>query len=103
MMAKKVKKRADGDMKEAFQVFDVDGNSIITVDDILALFAKLGQDLGRQDIESLVADAGLESRNAITYDGTGIKICRKKNGFTLHLIYLLYKSTIQKIKKFKDS
>lgn len=47
----------DGDVAEAFQHFDLDGDGFITAEDVLRVLTELGQELDLQAAEDIVAEA----------------------------------------------
>ena len=70
MMARKMKDSdPEEEMKEAFKVFDRDGNGYITVPKLRHVMQNLGENLTDEDIEEMIREADDDGDGVVNYSG----------------------------------
>ena len=71
MMAKKGKTRdMEEEIKEAFRVFDKDGNGFISKDELKHVMQSLGENLTSEEVEEMIREADIDGDGQVNYDGT---------------------------------
>ena len=69
MMARKMQDRdSEEDIKEAFRVFDKEGNGFITASELRHVLSNLGETLTEKQVEEILADADVDGDGQINYD-----------------------------------
>lgn len=56
-------------MKEAFAVFDRDGDHTVSVSEISKVMKALGEDLSEETLQMMLASVDLDNSGAIDFDG----------------------------------
>ena len=56
------------EMLEAFQVFDADGNGMISADELRQIMANLGEKLTQEEVEDMVKEADIDGDGQINYE-----------------------------------
>ena len=70
MMAKKMKSAdADEEIREAFRVFDKDGNGFISAAELRHVMTNLGEKLTDEEVEEMIREADLDGDGQVNYDG----------------------------------
>ena len=70
MMAKKGKTRdMEEEIKEAFRVFDKDGNGFISKDELKHVMQSLGENLTSEEVEEMIREADIDGDGQVNYDG----------------------------------
>ena len=71
MMAKKMKSTdTEDEMKEAFKVFDKDGDGFISAAELRHVMANLGEKLTDDEVEEMIREADLDGDGKVDYPGT---------------------------------
>ena len=70
MMARKMKD-SDGEeeLKEAFRVFDKDGNELISSAELRHVMTNLGEKLTDEEVEEMIREADLDGDGQVNYEG----------------------------------
>ncbi|CAB4064407.1 CALM [Lepeophtheirus salmonis] len=69
MMSKKyVELNAEDEIREAFKVFDSDGNGYITRRELKIVMMNMGEKLSDEEIESIIDDSDLDNDGQINYE-----------------------------------
>ncbi|EEB09679.1 calmodulin Cam1 [Schizosaccharomyces japonicus yFS275] len=69
MMARKMKDTDDEEeVREAFKVFDKDGNGYITVDELTHVLTSLGERLSHEEVADMVREADADGDGVINYE-----------------------------------
>lgn len=71
MMAKKQQDGGDQeeDLREAFKVFDKDGNGQISQSELKQVMLSLGENLTEDEIEEMVLEADIDGDGQVNYEG----------------------------------
>ena len=56
------------EFKEAFALFDVDGDGSITVEELRTVFSSLGQNPSDQELRDMIADVDEDGSGEIDFD-----------------------------------
>lgn len=59
---------AEEEMREAFQIFDADGNGKITSEELRLIMENLGEKLTEEEIEDMVKEADIDGDGEINYE-----------------------------------
>ena len=59
---------AEEEMREAFQIFDADGNGKITSDELRLIMENLGEKLTDEEITDMVKEADIDGDGEINYE-----------------------------------
>lgn len=69
MMAKKLKDSdSEEEIKQAFKVFDRDGNGTISVSELKSVMSSLGEKLTDGEIDAMIREADVDGDGEISYD-----------------------------------
>ena len=68
MMEKMKGPDTEEELKEAFKLFDMDGNGYITSHELRNIMANLGEELTPEQIEEMVKEADLDGDGQIDYN-----------------------------------
>ena len=75
------KQRKDGDdeeeLREAFKVFDKDGNGFISADELRHVMTNLGEKLTDEEINEMIKEADIDGDGHVDYNGESYKRKRK--------------------------
>eukprot|EP00092_Neocalanus_flemingeri_P032215 GFUD01035014.1.p1 GENE.GFUD01035014.1~~GFUD01035014.1.p1 ORF type:complete len:156 (-),score=51.55 GFUD01035014.1:63-530(-) len=66
MMARKMKD-SEEDIREAFRVFDKDGNGFITAAELRHVMTNLGEELTDQEVEEMIREADMDRDGQVSY------------------------------------
>lgn len=70
MMAKKMKETDnDEELREAFRVFDRDGNGYISAAELRHVMTNLGEKLTDEEVDEMIKEADVDGDGIISYDG----------------------------------
>ena len=75
MMAKKKDQESAEDIKEAFKVFDKDGNGYISAAELRHVMTNLGEKLTDEEVEEMIREADLDGDGQVNYEGTNVFCC----------------------------
>lgn len=55
------------ELKEAFAIFDQDGDGSVTVTDLADIFSSVGQTIGQEDLKKMIAEADMDINGAVDF------------------------------------
>lgn len=70
--AKAIKPRKEGRLKEAFHIFDKNGDGFITAPEIRLVMESLGERVTKEDVDAMMKWADKNGDGRINYDGESI-------------------------------
>ncbi|UYV74298.1 hypothetical protein LAZ67_11002912 [Cordylochernes scorpioides] len=71
MMSKKTKESdSEAELKEAFRVFDKNGDGFISAPELRHVMTNLGEKLTDEEVEDMIREADLDGDGLVNYDGT---------------------------------
>ena len=87
MMARKMKDTdSEEEIKEAFRVFDKDGNGFISAAELRHVMTNLGEKLTDEEVDEMIREADVDGDGQVNYDGKKIQyynnyftVCRTRN------------------------
>lgn len=69
MMSKKIKENeASNDIREAFRVFDRDGDGYISAEELTHVMSTLGENLTQEEIDEMIREADLDGDGRVGYE-----------------------------------
>ncbi|KAK3578515.1 hypothetical protein CHS0354_007769 [Potamilus streckersoni] len=69
LMQKKVaQSEGDGEIREAFRVFDKDGNGFISAAELRHVMANLGEKLTDEDVDEMIREADVDGDGQVNYE-----------------------------------
>ena len=69
MMSKKIKENeSSNDIREAFRVFDRDGDGFISAEELSQVMLTLGESLTQDEIDEMIREADLDGDGKVGYD-----------------------------------
>ena len=70
MMARKMKSEdSEDELREAFRVFDKDGNGFISAAELRHVMTNLGEKLTDEEVDEMVREADLDGDGQVNYEG----------------------------------
>lgn len=76
MMSKKIKDTdTEEEIRDAFKIFDKDGNGLISANELRQIMANLGEKLTDEELDEMMREADLNGDGQIDFEG--ICHCRK--------------------------
>ena len=88
MMARKMKDTdSEEEIKEAFRVFDKDGNGFISAAELRHVMTNLGEKLTDEEVDEMIREADIDGDGQVNYEGQRIEFCCT---FLLSLNFLLF-------------
>ena len=82
MMARKMKDTdSEEEIREAFRVFDKDGNGFISAAELRHVMTNLGEKLTDEEVDEMIREADTDGDGQVNYDGKG----HSQNNF--HLVH----------------
>ena len=74
MMARKMKDTdSEEEIREAFRVFDKDGNGFISAAELRHVMTNLGEKLTDEEVDEMIREADIDGDGQVNYEGTHIK------------------------------
>ncbi|KAK3091869.1 hypothetical protein FSP39_023253 [Pinctada imbricata] len=71
MMARKMKDTdSEEELREAFRVFDKDGNGFISAAELRHVMTNLGEKLTDEEVDEMIKEADLDGDGMVNYEGT---------------------------------
>ena len=75
MMARKMKDTdSEEEIKEAFRVFDKDGNGFISAAELRHVMTNLGEKLTDEEVDEMIREADVDGDGQVNYEGKTISI-----------------------------
>ncbi len=72
MMARKMKDTdSEEEIREAFRVFDKDGNGFISAAELRHVMTNLGEKLTDEEVDEMIREADIDGDGQVNYEGTG--------------------------------
>ena len=69
MMANKIKdENSEEEIREAFQVFDKDGNGVVTPNELRNVLHHIGEKLTDEEIDEMINEADMDGDGTINYE-----------------------------------
>ena len=62
-------KRQEAELRQAFRVFDIDGDGLIDADELRQTMANLGETLSDHDIHAMISEADRNGDGKVDFDG----------------------------------
>ena len=76
MMARKMKDTdSEEELREAFRVFDKDGNGFISAAELRHVMTNLGEKLTDEEVDEMIKEADLDGDGMVNYEGTHTCTC----------------------------
>ena len=73
MMARKMKDTdSEEEIKEAFRVFDKDGNGFISAAELRHVMTNLGEKLTDEEVDEMIREADIDGDGQVNYEGEHI-------------------------------
>ena len=70
MMARKMKDAdTDEELREAFKVFDKDGNGFISAAELRHVMTNLGEKLTDEEVDEMIREADIDGDGQVNYEG----------------------------------
>jgi len=74
MMARKMKETdSDEEIREAFRVFDKDGNGFISAAELRHVMTNLGEKLTDEEVDEMIREADVDGDGQVNYEGKNIQ------------------------------
>jgi len=76
------RERQESELRQAFSVFDIDGDGLIDADELRQTMANLGETLSEHDVRAMIKEADRNGDGKVDFDGklpansTFVRICR---------------------------
>jgi len=61
--------------RQAFRVFDIDGDGLIDADELRQTMANLGEQLSETDVRAMIREADRNGDGKVDFDGTPTQSC----------------------------
>ena len=75
MMARKMKDTdSEEEIREAFRVFDKDGNGFISAAELRHVMTNLGEKLTDEEVDEMIREADIDGDGQVNYEGTFVCI-----------------------------
>lgn len=86
MMARKMKDTdSEEEIREAFRVFDKDGNGFISAAELRHVMTNLGEKLTDEEVDEMIREADIDGDGQVNYEGKGSTIVHLKQ--LLHVFF----------------
>lgn len=77
MMARKMKDTdSEEEIREAFRVFDKDGNGFISAAELRHVMTNLGEKLTDEEVDEMIREADIDGDGQVNYEGKHIHLVR---------------------------
>ena len=63
------RQRHDAELRQAFRVFDIDGDGLIDADELRQTMANLGEQLSEHDVRAMIREADRNGDGKVDFDG----------------------------------
>jgi len=84
MMARKMKDTdSEEEIREAFRVFDKDGNGFISAAELRHVMTNLGEKLTDEEVDEMIREADIDGDGQVNYEGL----------YLLHRLHIMIKTT----------
>lgn len=88
MMARKMKDTdSEEEIREAFRVFDKDGNGFISAAELRHVMTNLGEKLTDEEVDEMIREADIDGDGQVNYEGNNLEMNYSK-------LWLIYKHFI---------
>ena len=75
MMAKKMRETdSEEEIREAFRVFDKDGNGFISASELRHVMTNLGEKLTDEEVDEMIREADIDGDGQVNYEGYGFSL-----------------------------
>ena len=75
MMAKKMRETdSEEEIREAFRVFDKDGNGFISASELRHVMTNLGEKLTDEEVDEMIREADIDGDGQVNYEGHGFSL-----------------------------
>lgn len=75
MMARKMKDTdSEEEIREAFRVFDKDGNGFISAAELRHVMTNLGEKLTDEEVDEMIREADIDGDGQVNYEGNKLQI-----------------------------
>lgn len=61
--------REEAELRQAFRVFDIDGDGLIDADELRQTMANLGETLSEHDVQTMIREADRNGDGKVDFDG----------------------------------
>ena len=85
---------SEEEIKEAFRVFDKDGNGFISAAELRHVMTNLGEKLTDEEVDEMIREADIDGDGQVNYEGKGI-FCFEKAYTCYQHDYSLDRSTLK--------
>ncbi|KAF6129109.1 calmodulin 1 [Phyllostomus discolor] len=76
MMARKMKDTdSEEEIREAFRVFDKDGNGYISAAELRHVMTNLGEKLTDEEVDEMIREADIDGDGQVNYEGKTRRVC----------------------------
>jgi len=72
------RQRHDAELRQAFRVFDIDGDGLIDADELRQTMANLGETLSDHDVRAMIREADRNGDGKVDFDGTQARAQRRR-------------------------
>lgn len=97
MMARKMKDTdSEEEIREAFRVFDKDGNGFISAAELRHVMTNLGEKLTDEEVDEMIREADIDGDGQVNYEGTFIR-----SSINFYLFFILFSPVPYKFYKIR--
>lgn len=85
MMSRKMKDTdSEEELREAFRVFDKDGNGFISAAELRHVMTNLGEKLTDEEVDEMIREADIDGDGQVNYEGINISVKPLRISFTYY-------------------